>query len=731
MSTNLATILVGLGYDLSALEKGAPEAFRLINQQTLGMSAEMKRSSREGAESWRLIDEALGIHVSRPLTRIVTQEFPALGKALQSVLAVGVVGGLGVALFEGYERAARSIENAQKAQEAFGEATEKTKTQFDEVMASYEKAEKLRSLSGLSLELFKIDTSSIEQARKHIDDLAAAFVDLNRKQEEASGWWSRTKAFIGDEAHRQFNTPTELATEKLQKQFDDVRKRYDELSKQDALKGTADSARYIAGQLATARVLLDEMSAHQMTGFETFLRNQIPTPQTGQMGFSADEVETQKKFLSMLQQMNDEQKAAGKDKAGADEKARSDAAIAAMEKERTSIREQDAAIQKWAQSLEKIHAATLPAKDAIAQLDAELQKQIISFTNLYNTIGADAWFVKFHENYGQVIQDLTRANAQKEASIRLDELMQKGLPGGAAGIAKFPSLAAGALSAPTLGAGGSVGAQFDVFSKDQTAQLKAAAQAYQDLITPQQKYELAQKELNELLRSGLIDQQAFTAAMQKAREEMLKSENQIERMLKEGGAAGGLKAFMMQLQGEGGKGSDAQFTFDLLNKGLQGFEDETVKALTGAKTNWASFFESLDQMALKFMLNKLFAQLLNGAGGLFGGLGAGGGGAAPGELASSFTGSGFASGTDSAPGGLAWVGENGPELMNVPAGASITPTNAITAALKSPSVAIHIDARGGEIGVEEKIARAISASAPQLIMRAVAEASEVRRRTPS
>src|SRR5579872_3892337 len=108
MSTNLATILVGLGYDLSALEKGAPEAFRLINQQTLGMSAEMKRSSREGAESWRLIDEALGIHVSRPLTRIVTQEFPALGKALQSVLAVGVVGGLGVALFEGYERAARS-----------------------------------------------------------------------------------------------------------------------------------------------------------------------------------------------------------------------------------------------------------------------------------------------------------------------------------------------------------------------------------------------------------------------------------------------------------------------------------------------------------------------------------------------------------------------------------------------------------------------------------------------
>ena len=86
MSSNLGTILVGLGYDLSALEKGAPEAFRLINSQTLGMSAEMKRTSREGAESFRLIDEALGIHISRPLTRILTQEFPSLAKGLQSVM---------------------------------------------------------------------------------------------------------------------------------------------------------------------------------------------------------------------------------------------------------------------------------------------------------------------------------------------------------------------------------------------------------------------------------------------------------------------------------------------------------------------------------------------------------------------------------------------------------------------------------------------------------------------
>lgn len=40
---------------------------------------------------------------------------------------------------------------------------------------------------------------------------------------------------------------------------------------------------------------------------------------------------------------------------------------------------------------------------------------------------------------------------------------------------------------------------------------------------------------------------------------------------------------------------------------------------------------------------------------------------------------GFADGTSSAPGGLSWVGERGPELMNVPRGAQIIPNHAIWA----------------------------------------------------
>src|ERR1700733_2739718 len=71
-----------------------------LNQR---MSAEMKRTSREGAESFRLIDEALGIHVSRPLTRLLTSEFPAFAKALQSVLGGAAVGALATIGFEAWE----------------------------------------------------------------------------------------------------------------------------------------------------------------------------------------------------------------------------------------------------------------------------------------------------------------------------------------------------------------------------------------------------------------------------------------------------------------------------------------------------------------------------------------------------------------------------------------------------------------------------------------------------
>lgn len=49
---------------------------------------------------------------------------------------------------------------------------------------------------------------------------------------------------------------------------------------------------------------------------------------------------------------------------------------------------------------------------------------------------------------------------------------------------------------------------------------------------------------------------------------------------------------------------------------------------------------------------------------------------------------GYANGTNNAPGGLAWVGEKGPELMYVPKGASITPNNQINQ-IQQPIIHVH------------------------------------------
>lgn len=86
----------------------------------------------------------------------------------------------------------------------------------------------------------------------------------------------------------------------------------------------------------------------------------------------------------------------------------------------------------------------------------------------------------------------------------------------------------------------------------------------------------------------------------------------------------------------------------------------------------------------------------------------------------------YASGIDNAPGGLSLVGENGPELVNLPGGSSVIPNSALRRNVTAP---IYIDARGAQMGVADQIAASWRENGPALITRAVIEAEEVRRRS--
>jgi hypothetical protein len=720
MSTNLATILVGLGYDLSALEKGAPEAFRLINQQTLGMSAEMKRASREGAESFRLIDEALGIHLSRPLTRLLTQEFPGLAKGLQSILGVGVVGALGVAGVELFDKIAKGIEKAQKAQEALKASTENVNKVFAEEMAAYQNKDK-----------------AITAATSAVDRLADAEQKQAKAAQEASGWFSQTMAAVGDWLHKASSFQSTLNLEEINSELGKFKEKFDTAALTDSFSKTHTAAVLLQQEISKVSSEYDAMQQKAAAGPEVTMS---PTPYGAAVNYSgprisAQELSAEKTLLdglTKLQQVETTTAAAVRNQ---------EAQAEALRRQAEAAKDLESLYRSIGESMKKLQ----PETDPLKKLSEEIQLLRYTAEKDFSDLGrnsddalqlkaARAALASYETNLDRVF---AKAKADAAVAKAATDLPTKITAGTA------PQFAAPSVS-PTLGAGGSIGEQFDTFLKDQNAQLKLAADAYQDVITPADKFRLVQQELDAILKNAdgsfkdaTNGAAVYAAALQKAQEEMVKTDNQLQKMLEKGGVSGGFQAFMMQIRGDAGKGS-GQFVFDTLNKGLQGFEDETVKALTGAKTSWASFFESLDQMALKFVLNGLISQFLKGFSGsglfssissLFGG-GGGGGGSSLADFASGSGGNiaGFASGTDYAPGGLSWVGENGPELMNVPAGASITPASMTRG--HTVNAQITIDARGGEIGVEEKISRALSAAAPQMIMRAVVEASELQRRTP-
>jgi hypothetical protein len=746
MSNNLANLMVGFGLDLSALQKDAPEAFRILNQQTLGMSAEMKRASREGAESFRLIDEALGIHVSRPLTRILTQEFPSLATALQSLLGVGIAGALVSVGFEAFDKIAKSVERARKAEEEFQESTRKVGEVFSDAMQSFEKADKLRSLSGLDKKLFEIDYTSIEEGRKKIDELAEAMQKESKAAADASSWTTKFLAAIGEAAHVTFSSQGELGVEAIDKQLVTIRQRFDELSKLDALNRTKESAKYLAEQVTSAKNALDAMKesnrvGQQVTGgdFEQgFTFSQI---------YSQPEIDRQKQFLDNLGQIQQVLGASGKDRSGAENEARQADAIEQSRK-------------------------------AIADLQGDLKR--------WNEASDAGWKSWMHTN-----DELEKALGKIREMGTLSESLQWEQRSKAL---NFPSIGTVAPppGAPQLKDQG----ELEKLQGDQNASWQKAGDVLNQIETPLQKYQTGLAVLKELLDQGRLSTDQFKAAEQQLAEQTGKNVDELQKKLEtflkhSQSAADGARAFFTQLEIDSSQ--NGKMAFELLNSGLKGFEDELTKAVFEGKAKWKDLFRSMSEEAFKFTLQKDIAGLfhaISGTGigkslsGLFPqqGTSAGSGaslaaaagtlqsgsttlmaaattlqaaalslqahgaegdisgaagegdisGAAGGGFDESFVSSdapGFASGTDSAPGGLAWVGEQGPELMNLPGGTSVTPSSS----LRSGGDTHYYDMRGSVVTDDllrkADFARAMRAARPGIIGEAVANFSEIQKRT--
>ncbi len=754
----------GLGLDMTEFQRGMQKATEVARSNSTLMSAEMKATAREGAESFRLIDEALGIHVSRPITKILTKEFPDFAKALQGLFGAGLTGAVGVIAVENIERFAKKIEEAKAAQEKWGEASRKSEEVFGDAMAEIQK--KIAEVNGVPVAV-KFNMEGAETARHAINAVSEALLNEAKAAEEAAEISTKAWAGVGDVISGAIQgialaLPDALGGAFLTKALKDseqatnlnlalkaMKENLDDVLRADAAKGTHNALALISEDLARIEVNLRAMQAAGNTAGVAI-------------------AEAGKKLFEDSQKI---EVAAQKLAAAQTAKANNDEALKAQ----TEAAEKLSALYKeMGSSLAKLQ----PETDPIKKLETEIEGFRATAEADFRAIGASAASALATraalaglDSYEKKL-DLLKIKLESDIFAKqAQELFSKPLVGLPTGAAVPGLITAATAAAPTLGAGGTVGAQFDVFKADQAAQLKAAAAAYQDMLGPQQKFDLQQQELNLLLKQELIDQTAFTAAMQKAREELAQTSDKLEMLLKKtGDASAGFQAFMLQLQKDANR--DGAFVFDILNKGLDGFENNLVQTLTGGKAEWRKYFEELAQMALKFELNKLIAGGLGKLGGIFGAAGNGavtqaaatqqvtagtlmqaaaaqqltaatimassGIGAAAGAAASEATtaaanfGGALASGGDLTPGMNYVVGEQGPEPLSVDASgkAFISPHSSLSASGGGGSTHNHYyDLRGADPAVVQRLVAALPQVEERAVARAVATSSEVSRRT--
>jgi len=127
---------------------------------------------------------------------------------------------------------------------------------------------------------------------------------------------------------------------------------------------------------------------------------------------------------------------------------------------------------------------------------------------------------------------------------------------------------------------------------------------------------------------------------------------------------------------------------DGLDKLTSGITDAIMGAgsLQEAFSNMAkSIIADLIQMAVRFAIFEAIGMALGtpGLGKASLGLGSGGGAGAGGGGKNIANGKGYATGTNFAQGGLAMVGEKGPELLFMPSGAQVVPNNLLASAMQS------------------------------------------------
>jgi hypothetical protein len=231
-------------------------------------------------------------------------------------------------------------------------------------------------------------------------------------------------------------------------------------------------------------------------------------------------------------------------------------------------------------------------------------------------------------------------------------------PIAAAGAAAVEGLGESFETAAGTGGGGKGGGAKDL--NEALDELKGKAESvFEATRTPIEKFQIELGELNSMLDAGLISWDTYHRAV-----------DQAEEAVKEGSESGR----------------------DVFRNLSNDFGDMTSSIIQGTESIQESFSNMLSNMAGDLISSSISTMMANLLGGLFPG----------------FKLPGFANGTNFAPGGLAWVGEAGRELVNLPRGSQVIPQKDVGMGGTVNNVfSPNIDARGSDAGVVPRINEAL------------------------
>jgi hypothetical protein len=748
MSTlNVGAMAARLGLDPAEFldkMKGVEGFTSGLNQR---MSAEMKRTNKEGAESFRLIDEALGIHISRPLTKILTAEFPAFAKGLQSLIGVGVVGALAAVAFEFGEHIAKSIEKAKKAMDDYAEASRKVNDTLTNALDSWQL--KIANLDRKSLA--SIAAEGAEEARHQIEALGKAIDDVYKKLAATESLETKVGNFFGEA----FSTPQGKTTGQNQKDLDELRRKIDEAFRVDLLQGTTTAMKAIGKEIDANKTKIDALNkAMAENKADPFAHPGLLTGPEQLEGLNS-----QRDLLDKAQQIEQ-----GREKFQTEKVKKVGQEEAAKQAEKVAvainkIREaQKAVLEQSVRFGQELHQA-LDKNDEITRLDDAFKKTLSTLAQYRALVGGGAFFEEFGLSADQFAEQLSKVTGQLESQAQLKRFLDETKEKKGDSVTAFP-IAAPRPAMPELIHGGSVAGELAAFAEEPRKQIEMMKKAFEEALSPVEKFKIAQRELDLILknadgtfRSGAEGAAAYAGAMRHVTEE---EEKALAGSRK---AADGLHAFWMELQqGE----ASGKFAFSFATDAFKGLEDGIAKTILATRNQhhelklmWQNYFKSLEEMAIKFALSKSFASLANlgspnagggagAVGGLAGllaklfGMGSGASGSAAATTAAASGGGDmgmfaglFAEGGDVSPGSSFISGEAGAEKVNLDSrgGAHITPLGG----KGGGDTHYHFDQRGAVV-TEDLVRRAeaaqmIHTSSQQAVAQSVSMSQEIAKRS--